>query len=298
MTIKKCFMTNSTCYKQASQCQKIYGIVVHDTGAGNPDIKRYVQPLETDANYDEVIADIGVNKYGNDWNHKEREAGVHAFIGKNAKGEVETYEVLPETKFAWGVGAGANGSYNFNPAHYQFEICDDGYVDEDYFNSAFTEAIEYCAYLCQRFKLNPMADICSHHESYVVGYGSNHGDCDQWLKKFGKDMNWFRTSVKEILDRDYPYTVFNANSELVAYCASLDDAKKYLGCTIYYLGEIVKTEREQFETNSSAEEEKPEEIATPNQPTTDIDKAEVRNIFALIIACIKAIIKVIKEWNK
>lgn len=251
MILKTCIMTNSTCYRRAGKSTKT-GIVVHSTGCNNPYIKRYVQPLETDLNYKEIIDDIGVNKYSNDWNHKNRQAGVHAFIGKNAKGIVETYQVLPYEKDAWGVGRGllmpagtkyyldaklkqsagklktptkttavvgnpnatyfkdANGkkfycpssaglSYNFSPnARIQFEICEDAQTDEKYFTAAMKEAAEYCAYLCKKYGWG-VDKICSHYESYHAGYGCNHGDPDSWMKKFGKDMNWFRSQVAQLM---------------------------------------------------------------------------------------------------
>lgn len=209
MILKKCYMTNNPCYKGTSTASKV-GIVVHSTGAPNKTLKRYVQPLTTDSNYAEVIADIGKNIYGNDWNHITREVGVHAFIGENANGVVETYQVMPYEKNAWGVYRGSKGSYNYSPtAHIQFEICEDNLADRDYFNRAMTEAIEYCAYLCKLYGWG--ADkIVSHAETYKKGYGSNHGDPDHWLKKFGKDMDWFRGEVDKILNPDkVPVTINN-----------------------------------------------------------------------------------------
>ncbi len=200
MILKQCYMTDSTCYRQAGNSVKT-GIVVHSTGCNNPYIKRYVQPLKTDACYSEVIADIGRNIYGNDWNHIERYAGVHAFIGKNAKGIVETYQVLPYEKDAWGVGRGPAGSYNFAPdARIQFEICEDNLRDGVYFNAAMKEAQEYCAYLC---KLNGWGtnQICSHNEAYYAGYSlPHHVDPDHWLYRFGRNMDWFRAEVQKIID--------------------------------------------------------------------------------------------------
>ena len=50
---------------------EVKGILWHSTGANNPTLKRYVQPFETDANYDEMIKLLGKNKYNNDLNHTE-----------------------------------------------------------------------------------------------------------------------------------------------------------------------------------------------------------------------------------
>lgn len=210
MKLKKCIMTNSTCYKDQlkdgyyhwKKHKDKVGIVVHSTGANNPYIKRYVQPSKDDPNYNEIIADIGKNTSGNDWNSKKRDAGVHAFIGLNAHNEVETYQVLPYEWGAWGVGRGTKGSYNYAPvAHIQFEICENDLKDKKYFEAAFKEAIEYCAYLCEQFGWDASV-ICSHAESHARGYGGNHADCDHWLKKFGKSMDWFRAEVQKLLSNE------------------------------------------------------------------------------------------------
>lgn len=251
MKLIQCMMTNSQCYKYAGISKKT-GIVVHSTGAVNTALKRYVQPMETDTNYAVMIEELGKNQYENDWNHSNRRAGVHAFIGHNAKGEIKTCEVLPYEKDAWGVGNGllmpagtayymderltqkigtlnsetmtsliegnpkvtyfknASGtkcycyansglSYNFSPnARIQFEICEGDINDADYFYAVMKEAQEYCAYLCKKFGWS-VNQICSHYESYHAGYGCNHGDPDHWMENFGKDMNWFRGQVAQMM---------------------------------------------------------------------------------------------------
>lgn len=178
------------------------GIVVHSTGANNPYLKRYVQPLKTDANYKETMKDLGTNSYGNHWNQSGTNACVHAFIGKDANKEIATYQTLPFTYCCWGCGSGKKGSYNSNPqARIQFEICEDSLADKTYFTAVFQEAAEFCAYLCKQYYLN-VSQICSHAEAYKAGYGTNHGDPDHWLKKFGKTMDDFRDEVKALLEED------------------------------------------------------------------------------------------------
>ena len=202
MELKQCIFTHSGCYAVGDKMDggKPTGIVVHSTGANNKTLKRYVQPIKGDSNYDEVIADIGKNLYGNHWNKASMNACVHAFIGVNASGKVETYQVLPWNICCWGVGKGKKGSYNYNPtARIQFEICEDNLKDEAYFNAVMKEAQELCAYLCKLHGIT-VDQICSHAEAYKEGYASNHGDCDHWLKKHGKDMNWFRCRVEDMLD--------------------------------------------------------------------------------------------------
>jgi N-acetylmuramoyl-L-alanine amidase CwlA len=201
MKLKKCILTANPCYKTNKKMTggKPKGIVVHSTGANNKTVKRYVQPLKTDKDYNTIIADIGVNNNGNHWNTASMQKCVHAFIGTNAKGEVVTYQTLPYDVCCWGCGSGTKGSYNYNPqARVQFEICEDGLTDKTYFDKVFKEAIEYCAYLCKTYGFG-VDKISSHAEAYKQGYGSNHGDCDNWLKKFGKNMDWFRAEVQKLL---------------------------------------------------------------------------------------------------
>lgn len=90
---------------------------------------------------------------------------------------------------------------NYNPqARVQFEICEDALTDRTYFDAAFKEVIEFCAYLCKTYGFG-VDKISSHHESYLAGYGGNHGDCDHWLEKFGLTMDWFRAEVKKLIDK-------------------------------------------------------------------------------------------------
>lgn len=190
MEIRQCMLTNNDCYKKATKMTP-RGILVHSTGANNPNLKRYVQP-------DDGL--LGVNKYNNSWNRSGLNVCVHAMIGKDKNGDVRLYQLLPFDISAWGVGNGKKGSYNYNPTgHIQFEICEDGLTDENYFNQAFGLAIEFCAYLCKEFNLS-VDSIVGHHEAYLKGYGSNHSDPENWTKKFGKDMNWFRNEVRKKLE--------------------------------------------------------------------------------------------------
>lgn len=188
MEIKKCLLVNNSCYKKASKMVP-KGIVVHSTGANNPYLKRYVQP-------DDGI--LGKNQYNNDWNRSGVNACVNAFIGKDKNEVVRCYQTLPFDYMPWGCASGKKGSYNYT--HIQFEICEDALKDEKYFNDAFGVAIDFCAYLCKEYNIS-VDNIVSHHESYLKGYGSNHADCDHWLKKFNKNMDWFRNEVKAKLEK-------------------------------------------------------------------------------------------------
>lgn len=182
MEIRQCFLTNNRCYKQGKTIVPS-GIVVHSTGANNPSLKRYVQP-------DDGI--LGKNKYGNHWNSALKSVCVHAFIGKDESGKVRVYQTLPWDMRCWGCGSGKKGSYNNN--YIQFEICEDALNDAAYFTEAFNAAIELCAYLCKKYGI-PVTNVVSHKEAHAQGYASGHADCDHWLAKFGKNMDWLRSQV-------------------------------------------------------------------------------------------------------
>ena len=205
MTIYNCMMRQSTCYKeQIGASHLMQGIVVHSTGCNNPKISRYVQPDDVCQEYTAMIELLGKNRYKNDWNHKELQKGVHAFIGKLADNSIATVRVLEDGMFAWGVGKHeiTGKSFNFDPPYYQFEICEDDLNDEEYFYAVMKEAQEFCAYLCEINNWDPNLRIVSHKESHDLGYGCDHGDPDYWLKKYGRSMEWFRECVGEIMRKD------------------------------------------------------------------------------------------------
>ena len=107
----KCFMTNSTCFKETRKMD-IKGVLLHSTGANNPNLKRYVQPSRDDANYASLMQKLGQNAAGNDWNHQELQAGLNAWIGKLANGEITSVQTMPWEYRPWGCGSGNAGSCN------------------------------------------------------------------------------------------------------------------------------------------------------------------------------------------
>ena len=245
MTLKECMFIKNSCYlkNQKMTGNKPTGIVVHSTGANNKTLKRYVQPVAGQSYYDAVIADIGKNKYGNHWNRSADAMGrsvcVHAFIGANAAGKVETYQVLPFDVCCWGVGSGTKGSYNYNPqARVQFEMCEDGLSDATYFNAVMKEAQEFCAFLCKKYGFG-VDKISSHLESYLAGYGGNHGDPHNWLKPFGKTMDWFRAEVQKLLDASNAPIVTPPAPTVTNSAVKKGDLVKIASNATYYSGKAV-----------------------------------------------------------
>lgn len=202
----KCIMKNSTCFKQTRQMD-VKGVLWHSTGANNPNLKRYVQPDNSDANYQKLMQLLGKNTAGNDWNHIEVQAGLNAWIGKLADGTVTTVQTMPWTYRPWGCGSGSAGTCN--DGWIQFEICEDNLSDKNYFNAVYKEACEFTAYICQMYKLNPKGTvnfnhknvpvILCHQDSARLGLGSNHADVLHWFGKFGKSMDDVRNDVAKIM---------------------------------------------------------------------------------------------------
>ena len=182
MNLHKLILTNNACYK-AGKTITPKGIMVHSTGANNPNLKRYVGP-------DDGL--LGKNQYNNHWNQDKpdgRQVCVHGFIGKLADGSIATYQTLPWNYRAWHAGGSANDT------HIGFEICEDDLTDTSYFSAVYKEAIELCVYLCKQYGLTEKNIIC-HSEGYKLGIASNHGDVMHWFPKHGKSMDTFRAAVK------------------------------------------------------------------------------------------------------
>lgn len=192
MNLHKLLLTNNACYK-AGRTIAPRGIMVHSTGANNPNLKRYVGP-------DDGL--LGKNQYNNHWNTDRpggRQVCVHAFIGKLADGTIATYQTLPWNMRGWHCGSGSQGSGN--DTHISFEICEDNLTDSAYFNAVYKEAVELCVYLCKQYGIRPERPylIC-HSEGHELGIASNHGDVMHWFPKHGKSMDTFRAEVKRLLE--------------------------------------------------------------------------------------------------
>lgn len=207
-----CMQTQSTCYKNTSKKMTIRGVLWHCTGANNPTLKRYVQPSDIKPSEDtytkaEWLEILGTNSYNNDWNHIERWAGLNCWIGKLADGTITTVQTMPWEYKPWGCGKGPKGSCN--DGWIQFEICEDGLIDKEYFNKAYREACEITAYLCKLYEIDPngtvlyngvkVPTILCHQDSYRLGLGGDHSDIYNWFSKHGKNMESVRQDVAIIL---------------------------------------------------------------------------------------------------
>lgn len=186
MELHQQILTKNDCYRRGVKIVP-RGVMVHSTGANNPNLSRYIQP-------DDGL--LGKNRYENDWNRPGLDVCVHAFIGKKADGTVATYQTLPWDHRGWHAGGAANNT------HISFEICEDALLDASYFSAIYREAVELAAYLCARYGLNPLADgvLIDHAEGYRRGIASNHGDVEHWFPRFGKTMDDFRRAVAQNME--------------------------------------------------------------------------------------------------
>ncbi len=193
MEIIKAHAVNNLCYVAAEKMVP-KGIVIHSTGANNPNLKRYVDAPD----------EVGVNSHKNHWNNPTpsgKKVCVHAFIGYDKDKKVRVAEILPLDICAWGVGNGPLGSYNFDPAYIQIEICEDSLESADYYESAFSLAIDYCAELCKKHAINT-ENIVGHNEAHARGYASNHSDPEHWMRRFDDSMERFRARVSAKLEEN------------------------------------------------------------------------------------------------
>ena len=197
MNITKCYLTENRCYKTGRKI-KPTGIMVHSTGANNPELRRYVQP-------DDGI--LGTNKYGNDWNRSNLSVCVHAFIGKDRYDQVRCYQTLPWNHRGWHAGGAANDT------HISFEICEDDLKDAAYFVEVYNMSVQLCASLAAEYDIDTDNVIC-HSEGYKLGIASDHADVMHWFPRFGKDMDDFRRDVKAAMEDDLNMTIDEARTKL------------------------------------------------------------------------------------
>ena len=190
--IKQHYLTNNDCYKQGRKMQ-IRGLMLHSVGCN----------VENPMNFIKSWDKGGVYKC------------VHAFVD-----EKDVYETLPHDYRGWHCGKGENGS--FNDVYIGVEMCEpssivyvsgSAFVDKDedhtksFVKNTYNVAVEYFAYLCTRYCLNPLQKnvIVSHSEGHRLGYASDHGDVEHIWDYIGLTMNQFRkdvfyTMVKNIKD--------------------------------------------------------------------------------------------------
>jgi hypothetical protein len=151
----------------------------------------------------------------------------------------------------WGCGKGAKGSCN--STHLQFEICEDGLTDKNYFNKVYKEACELTAYLCDMYNLDPHGHmtlngvkvpvILCHQDSYRLGLGGNHSDVYHWFNKHGKTMDDVRNDFAALMKKTVNATTTTTPSTSISTSSTSsvkkDDVVKISSNATYYTGKSI-----------------------------------------------------------
>ena len=190
LTFYQQLAVNNPCYKRNGNRSKTTHLILHSTGANNPNLKRYVTP-------DDGM--LGNNPNGNGWNTAKSDTLVHGVIGKNKNGVIEAYQIAPWGKLVWGCGSGRNGSGNSFAI--QVEMCEDQTLGASYAREVYAVAVKLFAHLCKANKISP-ENIWSHNEAHHKGYASGHVDPEHWWKAVnaGLTMDGFRRDVQALLN--------------------------------------------------------------------------------------------------
>lgn len=193
MHLYKHYSVNNQCYKNnANKADSRYttfqargpkGLMLHSVGCAQPSAK--------------VFAD--------QWNRSGIEVAVHAVL--QADGTV--YQCLPWNYRGWHCAGNANNTHvgveMTEPSQIRytggstFTVLDKAAAQAQA-QGTYQAAVELFAKLCYDYKLDPLADgvIISHHEGYLRGVASNHGDPEHLWKGLGLSytMDGFRRDVK------------------------------------------------------------------------------------------------------
>lgn len=193
MQLIEYYSVNNTCYKNnvnkadsrytTFQSRGPRGLMLHSVGCSQPSAK--------------VFADL--------WNRSGIEVAVHAVL--QADGTV--YQCLPWNYRGWHAGSTANNTHvgveMTEPTQIKytggstFTVSDKAAAQEQA-KGTYQTAVALFAQLCKEYSLDPLGDgiIISHHEGYLRGVASNHGDPEHLWKGLGLSytMDGFRKDVR------------------------------------------------------------------------------------------------------
>lgn len=185
MNIINAIATNNPCCK-AQKYISPSGLMLHSVGCPQPSAEVFAK----------------------NWNNANAKVCVHAVL--QADGDV--YQLLPWYYRAW------HGGGSSNSTHIGVEMTEPDcikYTEGATFTCSnyerarmqvrgtYQTAVELFAFLCNRYCLDPMTDICSHAEGYKKGIASNHGDPDHLWKQLGMEytMDTFRAAVRDAMNK-------------------------------------------------------------------------------------------------
>lgn len=223
-----CIATYSACYKSKRQMIP-RGIVLHSTGANNPYLRRYVD--------NEALFGKNANEnfFGTE---ASGDVIPHIVIGLDAERRVKAAQLLPFNMCCWGCGRGSKGSYNYNPAYIQIEMCEDNLTNPVYFRQVIDLAGDICAALCETYNIET-PNIVSHKEAHLQGYASNHGDPENWFDWQSYSMDKFRKEVKSKRDTKEIYRVQVGAFSVYEYAVDYLDKLKDMGIPCFIVKEEI-----------------------------------------------------------
>lgn len=193
MKLVQHYLTKNPCYRVGKKIT-VKGIMLHSIGVNQPD----------------------ANVLISSWDNPDYDAAcVHGFIDAN---DGTIYQTLPWDMRGWHCGRSGNNTHigvemcepkgiRYWRGSSQFEVTGDVEIIREQVRKTYNSAVELFAYLCKEFNLDPTRPgvIMSHHEGYLAGIASNHGDPEHlWTKstlQLPYTMDMFRHDVKLELDK-------------------------------------------------------------------------------------------------
>lgn len=225
MHIEERFSVNNDCYKANERRQDSRYTRFQDNGPKGLMLHSVGCPQSSAA----VFARL--------WNKPNLQVAVHAVL--QADGLV--YQCLPWEYRGWHGASGPNGSVNnthigvemtepdcLHYTHGFHFTCSNMAKAREQVRGTYKTAVELFAYLCKKYKLNPLQKgiIISHNEGGIAGVASKHADPEHLWN--GLDlpftMNGFRQDVyKKIHEEDDDMTQADFNKMADAYFAAKRD---------------------------------------------------------------------------
>lgn len=214
MDLRYMYATKNENYKTLVPLAPI-GIMLHSTGADNPNLKRYVQPDD---------GKLGLNVNANSFNQfrpDNQQKCCHAFIGQDKNGNIATYNIFPWGKKTWHCGGKANNT------HIGIEICE-LYNDKNYLTECLLEFSAVAVHLMSIFPTIKIDNIISHHEGSSKGIASAHADIDHWLVRHDMSMETVRHYVKTY--SPLPYRVRKTSGIASTQIGAFNDLDNAIKC--------------------------------------------------------------------
>lgn len=202
---------------------------------------RYTNPIKLSPK-GIVLHSIGVNQpkasvIVNNFNKATSEPSVHAVIDAN---DGTIYQTLPYEYKAYHVGGTANSTHigveMCEPSNIKYTAgatftCSDPETAKKYVETAYNSAVEYFAFLCEKFGFDPLKDgvILSHKEANARGLGSPHSDPEHLWTQLGMKytMDGFRKDVAKKLSSEPE--VDDSDEEMYRVRKSWEDASSQIG---------------------------------------------------------------------